>query len=61
MKNLSLTSAFTILVAAALLSGLSACGKKPSLLDPPDGVSGTELYRVYPDLSTDPKPSEETK
>jgi len=35
---------------------LVACGKMPSEVDPPAGVSRDVYSRVYPDSATDPKP-----
>jgi hypothetical protein len=44
--------AFAIVLAAAL----SACGKKPSSVDPPPDVTEDHFPRTYPDPATDPKP-----
>jgi hypothetical protein len=43
-----------VLVAGSFL--LAACGKMPSDVDPPAGVSGDVYTRVYPDSQTDQKP-----
>lgn len=43
-----------VLLAFALLLPLSACGKKPSVVDPPPEVVEDHFPRSYPDASTDP-------
>lgn len=45
-----------VLVMLAIVSGLSACGKKPGHVDPPVGVPEEGFPHTYPDPSTDPKP-----
>jgi hypothetical protein len=39
-----------------LMLSLTACGKKPSQVDPPPGVEEDAFPRIYPDPATDPKP-----
>ncbi len=49
---------FSVVLLALALSGiLSACGKKPSEVDPPPGVTNDTFPKTYPDPSTDPKPT----
>jgi hypothetical protein len=45
---------FFCVIALGLV--LSACGKKPSSVDPPPDVTEDHFPRVYPDPATDPKP-----
>jgi len=41
-------------VLAVSVASLSACGKKPSQIDPPVGAG--DGSRSYPDIATDPRP-----
>ena len=45
---------FAILLAA--LCALSACGVKPSNINPPEEMQNHKFPRTYPDIDTDPAP-----
>ena len=49
-------TAFSLLCLAALLLGLSACGKKASEVVLSDHGPLDAYPRTYPDISTDPAP-----
>lgn len=49
MRNMSL---FILMLCALLLC--SACGKRPDVVDAPDGTNPNAYPRTYPDTSTDP-------
>ena len=51
---------YTIFLCVNILM-LSACGVKPSHVDPPEGAEHSQFPRTYPDTSTDPKPGMENK
>jgi predicted small lipoprotein YifL len=55
-KKQACRHALMALVLIALGFSLSACGKKPSAVDPPPDVTEDHFPRVYPDSATDPKP-----
>ncbi|MCB1783480.1 MAG: hypothetical protein KDI13_05740 [Alphaproteobacteria bacterium] len=44
----------TLALFAIATLGLSACGIKPSHVDPPAGAEDVTFPRTYPDPSTDP-------
>lgn len=44
----------TIFLLALITLGLSACGVKPSHVDPPAGSENSPFPRTYPSPSTDP-------
>jgi predicted small lipoprotein YifL len=45
-----------LLVIAALVTSLSGCGKKPGMLDAPQGLENDRFPQAYPNPATDPKP-----
>ncbi len=45
--------ALTIILACC---ALTACGVKPSSVEPPEGAEDKTYPRTYPDMSTDPAP-----
>lgn len=49
----SMKKAASLLIVLGLLT---ACGIKPSSVEPPDADKGTAFPRTYPDISTDPLP-----
>lgn len=49
--------AILVLLLLSVGFGVSACGKKPSKLDPPLGVEDDTFPRTYPDTNTDPAPT----
>ncbi|MER2520809.1 MAG: hypothetical protein ABTQ34_09020 [Bdellovibrionales bacterium] len=48
------TAPMLLLVGLILLATLSACGKKPGMVDPPPDVVEDRFPRAYPDAATDP-------
>jgi hypothetical protein len=44
---------FYLLLATVIL-GLSACGIKPSSVEPPEGSDGSSYPATYPNPSTEP-------
>ncbi|NDE90681.1 MAG: hypothetical protein EB059_06035 [Alphaproteobacteria bacterium] len=38
----------------AIFLSLTGCGKRPDIVDPPDGADPKAYPRSYPDISTDP-------
>ena len=49
----------TIISLCLAMALLSACGIKPSRVDPPPGTGKDQFPRTYPDPSTDPRPDPE--
>lgn len=49
--------ALTLAVAAVALT-LAGCGKKPSVLDAPQGKEADRFPQPYPNPITDPKPGQ---
>ncbi len=43
-----------LICAAALLASLAACGRRPSVMDPPEGSDAAAYPRSYPDTALDP-------
>lgn len=43
-----------MLFGVLMLLALSACGKRPDVVDAPDGTDAKAYPRTYPDLGTDP-------
>lgn len=46
---------FTGVLLLTIGFGMSACGKKASRLDPPDGIENDVFPLTYPDIKTDPQ------
>lgn len=45
---------FCIILACTLLLLCTGCGKRPEVVDPPEGSDAKIFPKKYPDLSTDP-------
>ncbi len=51
-------SRLPVILAIAAVMALSACGKKPSYVDPPQGRENDRFPQPYPNPKTDPKPGQ---